>query len=615
MRITKCFPLLLLLTGFIQITWAAEPFTSPLKKKTVNNELQNDCTASISQVNLDINNVRARLLGGGDMWWDLSDGKYIIPAVAPGEPEVSSVFAGALWIGGLDAGGNLKLAAQTYRQTGNDFWTGPIDDENGGTDFLTCLSWDEHFKVNRTAIQALINDYLADDDGDGQPDYSVDNTPDESLLEWPGRGNPHFEDNLGFALPNQELAPFHDENGDGIYDPYDGDVPTLDLRGCDTPLHPDQMIWWVYNDVGNEHSDSQGAQIGMEIQAMAFAYATGDDVNNMTFYNYKFLNKSPETLYDTYIGQWMDADLGCWNNDHLGCQPDKDLGIVYNGTETDPNCASGGGLVYGYGEEVPMLGVDFLSSPTDENGNEVGMKAFVRYFSDFGPTSYPETAAHYYAYMTGFWKDGSAIEYGGDGYLENSYPYPYIFPSDPTDNSPDAWSECSMGNVAADRRFIQSTGSFTLEPGETNEMTVGLVWVPDVPHPCPSFDRILEADSLAQHLFDNCFNLLAVATEDIAQANSKLDNIQVFPNPGYTSDIQKINIRNLPPKSIVSIYSLDGRLIRQLNNATEISNNIEEWDMKNQQGQVVPASVYIIHIDATISGWGTKAIKWIGGGS
>ena len=84
--------------------------------------INNDCSGSSSQIDLNINNVRARILGGGSMWWDLSNGRYIVPNVAPGEKEVSSIFAAGLWIGGYDAANNLKLAAQTYRQNGNDFW-------------------------------------------------------------------------------------------------------------------------------------------------------------------------------------------------------------------------------------------------------------------------------------------------------------------------------------------------------------------------------------------------------------------------------------------------------------------------------------------------------------
>ena len=75
-----------------------------------------DCVAAEAQIDQSINNVRARLLTGGDVWWNGSDGRYIVPKVTPGSgvPERSSIFAGAVWIGGFDPGGNLKLAAQTY---------------------------------------------------------------------------------------------------------------------------------------------------------------------------------------------------------------------------------------------------------------------------------------------------------------------------------------------------------------------------------------------------------------------------------------------------------------------------------------------------------------------
>jgi hypothetical protein len=78
---------------------------------------------------LDVNNVKARINNGGDMWWDLvNDAEYFVPQAG----NVSAQFAGALWIGGIDDEGNLHVAAQTYRQTGNDFFPGPLD-ANGAT--------------------------------------------------------------------------------------------------------------------------------------------------------------------------------------------------------------------------------------------------------------------------------------------------------------------------------------------------------------------------------------------------------------------------------------------------------------------------------------------------
>jgi len=71
---------------------------------------------------LDINNVRARINTGGDMWWDMENGDYEIPK-GSGK---TSMFSASLWIGGMDVNDQLKLAAIRYRQ-GPDF--------NGGTDY------------------------------------------------------------------------------------------------------------------------------------------------------------------------------------------------------------------------------------------------------------------------------------------------------------------------------------------------------------------------------------------------------------------------------------------------------------------------------------------------
>ena len=45
------------------------------------------------------------------------------------------MFAGALWIGGLDDQDNLKVAAMTYRQDGNDFWPGPLNADNTSSEY------------------------------------------------------------------------------------------------------------------------------------------------------------------------------------------------------------------------------------------------------------------------------------------------------------------------------------------------------------------------------------------------------------------------------------------------------------------------------------------------
>ncbi|MEM7102553.1 MAG: hypothetical protein AAF502_05410 [Bacteroidota bacterium] len=476
---------------------------------------RNDCNPSTSQVDLDINNVRARLLGGGDQWWDLADGRYVIPNVPLGETEVSSIFAASVWVGGFDDGGNLKIAAQTYRQSGNDFWPGPLD-ENGETEQATCNNWDRHFEVLGSNIDRLTADYLSDDDGDGNPDFTITDEVAEDLLRWPAKGNPHFASRVGFSLPNQELAPFFDADGDGLYDPQKGDFPIIGITDCDISdvgdaTYGDQMIFWIYNDKGNIHTETGGDRIGMEVHALAFGFATDDEINNMSFYKYKLFNKATEALNDSYIAMWVDPDLGCWSNDYVGCNIEeidgkpRNLGIVYNGEAVDNDCSG----VPGYGSEVPMLGVDYFRGPRDESGTELGMSAFIYYNNDFSTNGNPEVAIDFYGYMAGFWKDGSPIEFGGDGFQEGTFETNFMFPSDPSSpNGPGVWSECSENNDPADRRFVQSSGPFRLDPGATNEVIIGAVWVPRGEYPCPTFTPLLAADDVAQKLFDNCFDLV-----------------------------------------------------------------------------------------------------------
>ena len=260
------------------------------KKKAVKRSVQfrgGDCAAATKQTDLDINNVRARLLVGGDVWWDTDDGRYIVPKVPPGQPEVSSLFAGAVWIGGKDPGGNLKLAAKTYGSSRGetDFYPGPLDQFTGGTDKTTCANWDRFFTVYSSEIKEHIALYKKAADG-GAP-YTDDLIP-AGVKGWPAKGNPYFLEQHEFELPStgQGLAGYYDNNSDGIYDPLDGDFPIVEIRKCtnygrdtffenacgDTtflpgvePQFPDQMIFWIYNDNGGIHTQTNADPIQMEI--------------------------------------------------------------------------------------------------------------------------------------------------------------------------------------------------------------------------------------------------------------------------------------------------------------------------------------------------------------
>ncbi|MFZ4463435.1 MAG: hypothetical protein ACOYN5_06285, partial [Bacteroidales bacterium] len=91
--------------------WARElQLPDGLKSSYNLKETTAGCSPSSSFEWLDVNNVRARINAGGDMWWDLPGGtgsKYYIPK----NGSATSMFSGSLWIGGLDINNQLKLAA------------------------------------------------------------------------------------------------------------------------------------------------------------------------------------------------------------------------------------------------------------------------------------------------------------------------------------------------------------------------------------------------------------------------------------------------------------------------------------------------------------------------
>ena len=494
--------------------------------KNNNRILAAGCLAATAQTELNINNVRTTILAGGDMWWDLDNGKYEIPK----DSDKHSMFAGALWIGGLDDQGNLKVAGMTYRQDGNDFWPGPLNADIASDDYGTigadvCSDFDKHFVVTRQEVEDFVgyNECLADpscDVADAYPNYEGMSAV---ISDWPA-------DRTEVDGTFDYLAPFEDVDGDGIYTPEAGDYPGYDLEGVkdcktDDVLFGDQTLWWVFNDNGNVHTETGSeAAIGLEIQAQAFGFTTNDEINNMTFYSYKIMNRSTSVLNEAYFGQWVDPDLGNYQDDYVGCDVGLGLGYCYNGDADDDGTA---GYNYDSDDPPPAIGVDFFRGPLadtgdgidndrdgiiDEPGEQIIMSKFVYYNNDFSDFGNPENATHYYGYLKGIWKNGQPMTYGGTGWESSNPECNFMFPDDTDpDFSPlyGAWTEITAGNDPADRRFLQSAGPFTLEPGAVNYITTGVVWARAAEgNNFASVELMKIADTKAQTLFDICFEVI-----------------------------------------------------------------------------------------------------------
>ena len=658
-KIFRHFFIALLCITLIQVTYAEEYKYGNKNSQTIK-ETTAGCAAASSYRFLDINNVRARINTGGDMWWDLPGGigsQYFIPKGGT----ATSLFSGSLWIGGLDINNQLKLAAVRYRQVGNDYWPGPLTiDGTASVDEETCAKYDKHFVITRAEIDQYLAWWNSDNRAVEYPDYSIP----QSILEYPAHGD---------VAKNQSyyLAPFRDMDGDGDYNPNQGDYPYYDITNelcplnfagdpnyrpqvtmeeelmgtlhgsilVDQVLKGDQTLWWVFNDKGNFHSETQGAAIGLEIRAQAFAFATNDEINNMTFYSYEIINRSTFTLTGTYFCPWVDTDLGYAWDDYVGCDVGRGLGYCYNGTAVD-----GSGEPEAYGDQPPAIGVDFfqgpyidpdgrdnpaftgdcsiLNSPYENDqmaingvnfGNGIidderyGMRRFTYHNNAGGALGDPSIAPEYYNYLRGFWKDGTPFLYGASGHFSSNPPGPetdFVFPgdSDPcnwsTGGTPPNggfnanglyWTEETADNNPDDRRFMQSAGPFTLEPGAVNYITVGIPWARATSGgPWASVELLRVVDDKCQKLFDNCFKVLDgpdapdLAIVELDQefifyiSNGKTSNNYLESYAEYDNTITQPLPGTETGERSDSLYRFEGYLIYQLADATVTLDNKDD---------------------------------------
>lgn len=463
---------------------------------------------------LDINNVRVRINVSMSHWWDeLNAPMYEVPK----DSGAHSLFAGALWIGGVDEHDSLRLSATRFRQVRDDYWPGPLSIDEAMPDTTDCQTYDRVWKVSKWQV-AEFRERL------NEPGYVIP----QDILEWPAHGNIL----LGQA---SRLAPFVDVDGNGTYDPLNGDYPAFIFDGEADPdrhLLGDQALWWVVNDrrdffSENGTGESNGLPTGMEIHGTAYAFRRCDALNDQTFYRYHVINRGQHTLSDTYMAQWVDVDIGFQQDDYVACDVQRGLGYGYNGLPID-----GMGSPHHYGQYPPAVGIDILKGSVKSSGTEEAlfnpMAKFMYHNNDGSVVGDPNTAQEYYNYMRGIWRDGTPLCYGGNGHPNSNCNTDvlcdFMFPgdSDPTGIGTGGipqppWTEQTAGNLPFDRRFMMSAGPFTFSPGDTATLHLAAVWGRTDSDDDPvSINALAEADDFVQASFDADFQNLGCCPPDAA---------------------------------------------------------------------------------------------------
>ncbi len=217
----------------------------------------------------------------------------------------------------------------------------------------------------------------------------------------------------------------------------------------------DQTLFAVYNDldplkhtfVGEGQQGIGTLPLGAEVQQTTFGFNQSGARSNTVFLRFRIINRSSLTWKDTYVSLWSDPDLGNWADDFIGIDVQRDLGFVYNATNSDTV----------YGTPPPAAGYDILKGAFFTKP--------IQGFAFFNPgAAGPSTITQMYNFMQGLRRDGLPFI---DPTTGTSTAFPLN--GDPVTGS--GWIDSNPG----DRRFLFSTGPFDLEPGQSKEMIAAIV--------------------------------------------------------------------------------------------------------------------------------------------
>lgn len=422
------------------------------------------CEESTATNYIQANRLKAAIRNAGDLFTDGQNAQFTTPLGNSTTQEGTAIYSAGLWLGGYNTGGNLHAAAQTYRQAGNDFWAGPIDAATGDVDSLTCARFDQVWHVSLVDVMALLEDYYAD---------GVVNQPiPPALLAWPGRGNPHYPSLFGFALPNQDLAPFFDRNSDGIYNPASGDYPVFEHGNPNAMAN--ELAWCVFNDKAAPHTVTDIRYMGIEVQLTAYAFncAQGADVlKDVIFTRHRIINRSNNDYIGFRAGLHVDFDLGCSDDDYVGTDASLNTIYAYNADYTDGYTGCG---QTAYGANPPVVSVTFL--------NQQLRKSIYNLASTLSPLGHPRDpnpAFDYYNLLGGNWVAGHPLTYGGTGWDTMSVNVTdFVFPNYPSDTAANKWwaDDGYAWAQGQDFRMIGSIWGDTFYIGETRDIDMAYAY-------------------------------------------------------------------------------------------------------------------------------------------
>jgi hypothetical protein len=488
---------------------------------------------------IDTNNIAAGFSNGGGLFYPggfrmtYHDNNSTIPVPY-------AIYYANVWVAGRN-NGTLFNSSEIYT---SPYQAGPC-----GTQPQDTSKWDNMWLISRADVLAVKNDF--------DNNHAITIPLPASVVGWPAKGNANAMGNGGTLVINEDMAPFYDRNGDGIYNVYDGDYPMM--RG-------DQMLWWINNDAGSQSQNP----MGIDRRYSVYEYeCTGDsNLDNTLFLSVSIKNRSNHVYDSVIIGTYAQMELGCVNSDRAGSIPYENSFYTYKGYVLGANQQNGVTCdeasvcptsEVGYGCNLPIISATFLNDT---------MRCF-EYITNGASNAqtFPATDQEYYHYMNGQWNDGTPMTYGGTGY-GGTVPYPFAFSGNPADTL--QWSAVYAGVGMSND--IAAIGPFSLGVGDTISFDMAFIFHQDSFNNTPdiSDSSIVNRhiDSIRRYYAAENFPCWFDSSKSLAPAfyNVGINEVtpsisfSVIPNPN-TGNFQ-IHLSNQPQGSCnIIVTDMIGRIV------------------------------------------------------
>lgn len=338
----------------------------------------------------------------------------------------------------------------------------------------------------------------------GVPLNAVTDAQRAQLREWYENDWNNWPADLGAPYEERNGQPGYqpatDANGNGTYEPEEGDIPGY--PGAD------QTIWLVANDLRLAPQSYGSQPLGIEYQLTLWGYdfPSTSPLGNITFERARLIYRGTPTtpagtrIDSMYVVKWGDVDVGDAGDDFAGSDTTLLLGYAYNANQIDATYAN-------FSIPPPAIGWDFLQGPITADGDTLGMTSFV-YFAAGSTISDPDLQEY----------NGSLQWYNLMRGVQPRPQYPAAVPFvNPLTNEPSKFTLTGDPVTAqgwidgaelppGDRRIVLTTGPFSLALGDTVDIVIGQVGGHGTSN-LSSVTVLKYHDQFAQYAYDNNFVL------------------------------------------------------------------------------------------------------------